>query len=120
MLMPSSRFSKTAATGIRVPRNTQAPLTFPGTLSTAEHCDQSSVAMCDVLWSILSDHGQGGFVPGFRTGSPVVSRCGQTRLPCMFNVDPYVERYARGEMGKQSGGQDSAGDCQRGAANGRR
>src|SRR5262249_42890451 len=39
---PSSKFSKTAATGIRVPRNTHAPLTFPGTLSTAGHFDQSS------------------------------------------------------------------------------
>jgi len=33
------------ATGIRVPLNTQAPLTFPGTLSTAGHFDQSSVAI---------------------------------------------------------------------------
>ena len=30
-----------AGTGIRVFVNTQAPLTLPGTLSTAEHCDQS-------------------------------------------------------------------------------
>jgi hypothetical protein len=42
MVRPSSRFSNTAATGMRVPRKTQAPLRFPGTLSTAEHCDQSS------------------------------------------------------------------------------
>src|SRR5437667_333134 len=41
MLIPSSRFSKTAATGIRVPRNTQAPLTFSGFLSTALHKLQS-------------------------------------------------------------------------------
>jgi hypothetical protein len=34
-----------AETGIRVPFNTQAPLILPGTLSTAEHCDQSRVAM---------------------------------------------------------------------------
>src|ERR1700720_1558033 len=45
MLIPSSRFSKMAATGIRVPRNTQAPLSFPGTLSTTGHSDQSSAAM---------------------------------------------------------------------------
>jgi len=32
------------ATGIRVPLKTQAPLTFPGMLSTAGHCDQSSAA----------------------------------------------------------------------------
>src|SRR5260370_17576867 len=42
MLIPSSRFSKIVATGGRVPGKTHAPLTFPGTLSTAEHFDQSS------------------------------------------------------------------------------
>src|SRR5258707_6239761 len=45
MLEPASRFSKTAETGIRVPRNTHAPLRLSGTLSTAGHCDQSRVAM---------------------------------------------------------------------------
>src|SRR5208282_686340 len=45
MVMPASRFSKTVATGNRVPRNTQAPLLLPGTLSTAGHWDQSSAAM---------------------------------------------------------------------------
>jgi hypothetical protein len=35
----------TVATGRRVSRNTHAPLTLPGMLSTAGHCDQSSVAM---------------------------------------------------------------------------
>src|SRR5712692_6941914 len=45
MLAPASRFWKTMATGIRVPLKTQAPLTFPGMLSTAGHCDQSSAAM---------------------------------------------------------------------------
>src|SRR5256886_7039807 len=45
MVMPSSNPAKTVATGIRVPRNTHAPLTFPGTLSTAGHCDQSSAAI---------------------------------------------------------------------------
>src|ERR1700685_4544998 len=34
---PASRFSNTADTGIRVSRNTHAPLNLPGTLSTAEH-----------------------------------------------------------------------------------
>lgn len=41
MVIPSSRFSKTVATGIRVPRKTHAPLILPGSLSTARHCDQS-------------------------------------------------------------------------------
>lgn len=44
ILEPYSRFSKMTAMGIRVPRNTHAPLSLPGTLSTAGHCDQSSVA----------------------------------------------------------------------------
>jgi predicted nuclease of predicted toxin-antitoxin system len=45
MVMPSSMFSKTTATGVRVPRNTQAPLTLPGMLSTTGHYDQSSEAI---------------------------------------------------------------------------
>src|SRR5271157_2023036 len=45
MVAPASRFSNTADTGIRVSRNTHAPLSLPGTLSTAGHWDQSRVAM---------------------------------------------------------------------------
>ena len=41
---PSSRFSKSARTGTRVFLNTQAPLTLPGTRSTAAHWAQSSIA----------------------------------------------------------------------------
>lgn len=37
MGIPSSKFSKTMATGVRVFLKTHAPLTFPGTLSTAGH-----------------------------------------------------------------------------------
>jgi hypothetical protein len=40
-----NRLSKTIATGVRVPLNTQAPLTLPGMLSTAGHWDQSSEAI---------------------------------------------------------------------------
>ena len=36
---------KIVCTGIRVPFSTQAPLTFPGMLSTAGHWDQSSCAI---------------------------------------------------------------------------
>ena len=43
MSEPASRFSNTVATGIRVSLNTQAPLRRSGTLSTAWHCDQSSI-----------------------------------------------------------------------------
>jgi hypothetical protein len=45
MLAPASIFSKIAETGIRVPRGTHAPLTLPGTFSTAGHCDQSRFAI---------------------------------------------------------------------------
>jgi hypothetical protein len=46
--IPASRFSNTVCTGIRVPRKTHAPLTFPGMLSTAAYCDQSRVAVAIV------------------------------------------------------------------------
>src|SRR5579863_6668500 len=42
---PTSRLSKTTETGVRVSRNTHAPLRLPGMLSTAGHCDQSRVAV---------------------------------------------------------------------------
>src|ERR1022692_3997320 len=45
MVAPASRFSNTIETGMRVSLNTQAPLTLPGMLSTAGHCNQSSVAI---------------------------------------------------------------------------
>src|SRR5262249_15437328 len=45
MHAPSSRFSKSAFTGTRVPRNTQAPLTFPGARSTAGQDDQSNMGL---------------------------------------------------------------------------
>ena len=45
MVMPSSRFSNTRATGVRVPLNTHAPLTLPGMLFSAGHQDHSSAAM---------------------------------------------------------------------------
>src|SRR3989304_10426867 len=40
---PFSRFSNSAATGTRVPRNTQAPETRSGSRSTAEQVDQSII-----------------------------------------------------------------------------
>ena len=43
MLAPASRFSNTADTGMRVSRNTHAPPSRPGTLSTTGHRDQSRV-----------------------------------------------------------------------------
>ena len=46
---PASMFSKTADTGIRVSRNTHAPLKRPCTLSIAGHCDQSRVAIMGLL-----------------------------------------------------------------------
>src|SRR5271166_5398726 len=54
--LKSSRFSITVATGKRVSRNTQAPLTLPGTLSTAGHCDQSRTAITLSLLQIKRVH----------------------------------------------------------------
>src|SRR6202021_2235041 len=53
MVAPASRFSNTADTGIWVSLNTHAPLSLPGTLSTAGHCDQSRVAMSGALVFIV-------------------------------------------------------------------
>jgi hypothetical protein len=39
------KFSKIAEMGTRVPRNTHAPPTLPGIISTAGHCDESRLAM---------------------------------------------------------------------------
>ncbi len=47
---PSSRFSNSAATGTRVPRNTHAPLTRSGSRSTAAQVDQSIIAGMLALW----------------------------------------------------------------------
>lgn len=45
MLAPSSRLSKSARTGTRVPLKTYAPLTLPGRRSTSGQYDQSSTAI---------------------------------------------------------------------------
>src|ERR1700761_2658465 len=75
MLEPTSRFSKTVDTGIRVPLNTHAPLRRSGTLSTAEHWDQSRVAMSLPSFhrSLLPHGGHGvktnpAFCPGYGRG----------------------------------------------------
>ncbi len=48
-------FSKIAETGIRVPRNTHAPLTLPGILCTAGHCDQLRFAIsCAPSFKIIA------------------------------------------------------------------
>jgi hypothetical protein len=41
---PLLRFNKRASTGTRVPRKTQAPLSFPARLSTSGHFDRSIIA----------------------------------------------------------------------------
>ena len=42
MVAPVSRFSKSARTGTRVPRKTQAPLTLSSERSTSRQSDQSN------------------------------------------------------------------------------
>src|ERR1035438_7253719 len=59
MLEPASRFSKTVATGIRVSRNTQAPLRLSGTLSTAWQFDQSRLSILELLtFSVRQNYGK--------------------------------------------------------------
>src|SRR3984893_5793334 len=58
MVAPASRFSNTADTGIRVSRNTHAPLSLPGTLSTAGHWDQSRTAIFFPPFIVASYYGQ--------------------------------------------------------------
>src|SRR5580658_9412082 len=75
MLAPASRFSKMADTGIRVPFRTHAPLTLPGMLSTAGHCDQSRLFAMFVALST-----------GYREGKLMirrhtVRRCGRLSDP---------------------------------------
>jgi hypothetical protein len=50
-----------AETGMRVPFRTQAPLTLPGTLSTAEQRDQSRFAMANssTKHTVLAQKGKG-------------------------------------------------------------
>src|SRR6266705_3946255 len=72
MLAPASRFSNPADTGIMVSRNTHAPLSLPGTLSTAGHCDQSRAAIVNLLFVILAQSparrfdGETGTEEGYR------------------------------------------------------
>jgi len=53
-VIPCSRFSKTTETGVRVPLNNQAPLTLPGILSTAGHCDQSKACCIHLPFGAIS------------------------------------------------------------------
>jgi hypothetical protein len=48
------KFPKIAETGTRVPRNTHAPLTLPGILSTSGHCDRSR--LCAMICAPFSDY----------------------------------------------------------------
>src|SRR5260370_23953340 len=75
MLAPAVRFSKMTETGMRVPLSTHAPLTFPGMLSTAGHCDQSSAAM------------EGFSFRSFYTKSQFVRS--RTEKPKRRNTDPF-------------------------------
>src|ERR1700730_11215234 len=70
MVAPASRFSNTMETGIRVSLNTHAPLTLPGMLSTAGHCDQSRFAMIcapffQVIVTVDYTPGRGFFLSGW-------------------------------------------------------
>src|SRR5277367_766503 len=59
---PTSRLSNTTETGVRVSRNTHAPLRLPGMLSTEGHCDQSRAGIFSPSVIVA---GQAGFCHGF-------------------------------------------------------
>src|SRR5581483_5960398 len=79
MLAPYSRFSKMTEIGIRVSRSTHAPPTRSGTLSTAAHCDQSSVPVA-IGWSLP------------RLSLSNADRCAQTRQQA---IETYVLIHGR-------------------------
>src|ERR1700681_631763 len=90
MVAPASRFSNTADTGIRVSRNTQAPLSLAGTLSTAGHWDQSSVAMFRLSFIVALYHGSAtvsragmGNMSAFGKG---VGYANEARLPALIRA----------------------------------
>src|SRR5260370_4638545 len=82
-LAPASIFSKMTEAGMRVPLSTQAPLTFPGMLSTAGHCDQSSAAT------------EGFSFRSFYTVSWVSGECGGRTVPAPRAVRRIREWKAR-------------------------
>src|SRR5665213_3054482 len=60
----SWRFSNTVEIGMRVPRNTHAPLRLPGMLSTAAHCDRSRVSGRRALEQLRRGEEEGDFDGG--------------------------------------------------------
>src|SRR5450755_333709 len=89
---PASRFSNTAETGIRVLRNTHAPLKRSGTLSAAGHWDQSRAAMFLPLCYLKSTHGRkqrtsiGEVGTGSRPQSASPHRRSHAPLPAALRV----------------------------------
>src|ERR1700733_6317530 len=93
--LESSRFWITVATGSRVPLNTHAPLTRPGTLSTTGHCDQSRIAI------LFQDTRQGLHVLGYEEQQPededrdqshgdIEQRAAGPRLAALFPVGEFL------------------------------
>lgn len=92
MSAPSSRFSKRAEMGTRVPRNTQAPLTTWGSRSAAEHVDQS------IIVQILNHYRQ-SVLPAIPGGPPVDSSFPSAIIGWQFmagtNAHEATERHGR-------------------------
>ncbi len=75
---PSSRFSNRAATGTRVPRNTQAPLTRSGSRSTIGQEDQS-IMIPPFYAGALSFRPTGSSPPSARTAASSCRGCPRRR-----------------------------------------
>jgi hypothetical protein len=91
-LAPASRFSNIVATGILVPRSTQAPLNLPGMRSTAGQRDQSNAVTLGVSYRrMASSSTSSGNRPVF---------CSKRLQPLLkFRTDVYVHHVQSTHLG---------------------
>ncbi len=105
MEAPSLKFSKSAATGTRVPRNTHAPLTVPGCCSTASQLFQYPTMGSLLTWvalipaSLIACSSNGKFCPIIRVrrlGRPESHMLGKSQfLPPVVAIPWMKTRWAQ-------------------------
>jgi hypothetical protein len=104
---PSSRFSKSAATGTRVPRNTHAPLTRSGSRSTAGQDDQSimreilplrGTRLLTLLRCVGWVHSRGLCEAKRRPPRAVGRAGGLRRVAPSFRASPELDRRCSGSL----------------------
>jgi hypothetical protein len=113
---PSSKLSNTTATGIRVFRNTAAPLRLPRTLSTPGHCDQSSFAIfVPFLSSYLVPPDVDRSIAVRKARGPLVGRDGILRPDGIRPVTVFIPFCGAKRDWWKHGKADCQSDCQSGA-----